>query len=62
MIITNRLLTEFPKLRELLPLFNPKQVRVIKRDTFNEHHIMLQDDLGNGYIARSGIMYIVKPE
>jgi len=62
MIITNRLLTEFPKLRELLPLFNPKQVKVIKRDEFNSEHIMLQDDLGNGYIARNGTIYIVKPE
>ena len=62
MIITNRLIQEFPKLKELLPIFNPKQVKVIKRDEFNSEHIMLQDDSGNGYIARSGIMYIVKPE
>ena len=62
MIITNRLIQEFPKLRELLPLFNPKQVRVIKRDEFNSHHVMLEDESGNGYIARNGTIYIVKPE
>lgn len=62
MIITERVIKEFPKLRELLPLFNPKQVKVIKRDAFNSEHIMLQDDSGNGYISRNGTIFIVKPE
>lgn len=62
MIITNRLLTEFPKLKELLKIFNPSQVKVVRRDEFNSQFIMLEDGAGNGYIARSGIMYIVKPE
>ena len=62
MIITNRLLKEFPKLKELLPIFDPASVKVIKRDTFNSEHIMLTDSDGNGYIARNGTIYIVKPE
>lgn len=62
MIITNRLLTEFPKLKELLKIFNPRQVKVIRRDEFNSQFIMLEDSDGNGYISKNGIMYIVKPE
>lgn len=61
MIITERVIKEFPKLRELLPLFNPRQVKVIRRDEFNSQFIMLEDSDGNGYIARSGIIYVVKP-
>ena len=62
MIITNRLIQEFPKLKELLKIFNPSQVRVIKRDEFNSEHIMLTDSNGNGYISRNGTIFIVKPE
>ena len=61
MIITEKLVREFPKLKELLPLFNPSQVRVIKRDAFNSEHIMLTDSDGNGYAVKNGIIYVVKP-
>ena len=54
MIITEKLVREFPKLKELLPIFNPKQVKVIKRDAFNSEHIMLTDSDGNGYAVKNG--------
>ena len=61
MIITERVIKEFPKLRELLPLFNPSSVKVIKRDAFNSEHIMLTDSDGNGYAVKNGTIYIIKP-
>jgi len=62
MQITDRLIREFPKLRELLPIFNPYEVKVVKRDVFNSSFIMLEDANGNGYTVKNGIIYVVKPE
>ena len=62
MQITDRLIREFPKLKELLPIFNPYEVKVVKRDVFNSTFIMLEDQNGNGYTVKNGIIYVVKPE
>ena len=62
MQITDRLIREFPKLRELLPIFNPYEVKVVKRDPFNSTFIMLEDSRGNAYTVKNGIIYVVKPE
>ena len=62
MQITDRLVKEFPKLKELLPIFNPSEVKVVRRDVFNSLFIMLEDQNGNGYTVKNGIIYVVKPE
>ena len=52
---------QFPMIKQLLPLFKPNQVKVIKRDQFNEEHIIMEDDQGNGYTMKNGTLFVIKP-
>jgi hypothetical protein len=52
---------QFPMIKQLLPLFKPIQVKVIKKDMFNEEHIILHDQEGNGYAVKNNILFIIKP-
>ena len=48
-------------IKQLLPLLKPIQVKVIKKDMFNEEHIILYDDQGNGYALKNGTLFVIKP-
>ena len=61
MAIPERIIKQFPMIKELLPLLKPIQVKVIKKDMFNEEHIILRDDQGNGYAFKNGILFVIKP-
>ena len=52
---------QFPMVNQLVELFKPIQVKVIKRDQFNEEHIILHDQEGNGYAVKNNILFIIKP-
>ena len=61
MAIPERILHQFPMVRQLLPLFKPDQVKVVRRDMFNEEHIILRDDQGNGYAVKNNVLFVIKP-
>lgn len=60
-MIPERIIKQFPMIKELLPLFKPDQVKVIKKDVFNEEHIILHDEEGNGYTVKNGTLFVIKP-
>lgn len=60
-MIPERIIKQFPMIKELLPLFKPDQVKVIKKDVFNEEHIIMEDDQGNGYTVKNGTLFVIKP-
>jgi len=56
-----KIIRQFPMIKELLPLFKPRTIKVIKRDQFNEEHIIMEDDQGNGYTMKNGTLFVIKP-
>ena len=60
-MIPERMIKQFPMIKELLPLLKPIQVKVIKKDMFNEEHVILYDDQGNGYALKNGTLFVIKP-
>ena len=60
-MIPERIIKQFPMIKQLLPLFKPDQVKIVRRDMFNEEHIIMEDDQGNGYTMKNGTLFVIKP-
>jgi hypothetical protein len=61
MAIPEKIIRQFPMIKQLLPLFKPRTIKIIKRDQFNEEHIIMEDDQGNGYTMKNGTLFVIKP-